>query len=64
MESYRRAQELDRSLENLVATRDPIAKSLIYLGKYTRGAGVARTDGIVRRRLGRTPDEKEWSTVE
>ena len=60
MESYRRAQELDRSLENLVATQDQITKSLIYLGQYREAlASHERMESFLAR-LGRTPDEKEW----
>jgi tetratricopeptide (TPR) repeat protein len=60
MESYRRAQELDRSLEHLVATQDQITKSLIYLGNYREAmASHDRMESFVAR-LGRTPDEKEW----
>lgn len=60
MESYRRAQELDRSLENMVATQDQITKSLIYLGKYREAlASHERMESFVAR-LGRMPDEKEW----
>jgi tetratricopeptide (TPR) repeat protein len=60
MASYRRAQELDGSLENLVATEDQITKSLIYLGRYREAlASHERMETFVAR-LGRTPDEKEW----
>ncbi len=60
MDSYRRAQELDRSLENLVATQDQITKSLIYLGRYREAlASHERMESFVAR-LGRAPDAKEW----
>ena len=60
MDSYRRAQELDRSLDNLVGTQDQITKSLIYLGKYREAlASHERMESFVAR-LGRAPDEKEW----
>ena len=60
MASYRRAQELDASLENLVSTQDQITKSLIYLGRYAEAlASHDRMEGFLAR-LGSTPDEKEW----
>ena len=60
MASYRRAQELDPSLENLVSTQDQITKSLIYLGQYRDAlASHERMEGFLDA-LARSPDEKEW----
>jgi len=60
MASYRRAQQLDGSLENLVATQDQITKSLIYIGKYREALSSHEQMEAFLKRLGRTPDEKEW----
>ncbi len=60
MARYRRAQELDGSLENLVSTQDQITKSLIYLGDF---AGALASHELMEShlaRMGRAPDEKEW----
>jgi tetratricopeptide (TPR) repeat protein len=60
IENYRRSQELDRSLENLVSSQDQITKSLIYLGRYREAlASHERMESFVTR-LGATLDEKEW----
>jgi tetratricopeptide (TPR) repeat protein/TolB-like protein len=60
IENYRRAQELDRSLQNLVSSQDQITKSLIYLGRYREAlASHERMESFVTR-LGAPLDEKEW----
>ena len=60
LQSYRRSQELDRSLENLVASQDQITKSLIYLGKYQEALTLHEGMESYLARLGAKPDEKEW----
>jgi hypothetical protein len=61
--SYRRAQELDGSLENLVATQDQITKSLIYLGRYREAlSSHERMESFVAR-LGRTRTKRNGSIV-
>jgi tetratricopeptide (TPR) repeat protein len=60
MENYRRAQALDRSLENLVSAQDQITKSLIYLGRYQDAmSSHVRMESFMNR-AGSAPDEKEW----
>ena len=59
MESYRKSQELNRSLDHLVSSQDQITKSLIYLGDY--GAALIshrRTEGYLQE-LGRPANEKQ-----
>jgi hypothetical protein len=59
MESYRRSQELNRSLDHLVSSQDQITKSLIYLGDY--GAALnshGRMEGHLQE-LGRPANEKQ-----
>jgi tetratricopeptide (TPR) repeat protein len=56
--AYRRAQELDPTLDGRVAAEDQIAKSLIYLGDYEAAlAAHVRLSGWLGE-SGRSPDEK------
>jgi tetratricopeptide (TPR) repeat protein len=60
IESYKRSQQLDRSLDNLVSSQDQITKSLIYLGDYSAAMASHLEMESFLTRLGKTPDEKEW----
>jgi tetratricopeptide (TPR) repeat protein len=60
IESYGRCLALDQSLENHVASQDQITKSLIYLGRYHEALASHDQMEFFVKRLGRTPDEKEW----
>ena len=59
MASYRRGQELDSSLNNLVSTQDQITKSLIYLGDYDAALGSHERMMSFLEELGRPPNEKQ-----
>ena len=58
--SYRRGQEFDASLDNLVSTQDQITKSLIYLGEYVPALESHRRMRSLLETAGRSPDEKQW----
>lgn len=60
IESYRRSQELDGSLEHLVSSQDQITKSLIYLGDYEGALASHRRVEEYLDRLGRSPNEKQF----
>ena len=59
MASYRRGQELDSSLDNLVSTQDQITKSLIYLGDYDAALESHERMMSFLEESGRSPDEKQ-----
>ena len=60
MASYRRGQELDSTLDNLVSTQDQITKSLIYLGDYDAALRSHAQVKSFLEELGRSPNEKQW----
>jgi tetratricopeptide (TPR) repeat protein len=57
--AYRRAQELDGSLANLVSTTDQITKSLIYQGNYARALASHHDMLTILDRMHREPNEKQ-----
>ncbi len=59
MASYRRGQELDSSLSNLVSTQDQITKSLIYLGDYDAALASHHRMVSFLEDLGRPANEKQ-----
>ena len=59
MDSYRRGQQLDSSLDNLVSTQSQITKSLIYLGDYDAALASHQRMMSFLEELGRWPDEKQ-----
>ena len=60
MTSYRRGQQLDSSLGNMVSTQDQITKNLIYLGKYDAALESHKQMISFLEELGQTPNEKQW----
>ena len=59
MVSYRRSQELDRSIDNLVSAQDQITKSLIYLGDYSGALASHQKMLGYLEQSGRGVDEKQ-----
>jgi tetratricopeptide (TPR) repeat protein/TolB-like protein len=57
--AYRRAQELDGSLTNLVSTQDQITKSFIYRGDYEKALASHRKMLKTLERMRRGPNEKQ-----
>ena len=57
--AYRRTQELDGSLANLVSTQDQITKSFIYQGDYARALVSHQEMLAVLERMHREPIEKQ-----
>ena len=60
MASYRRGQELDSTLDNLISTQDQITKSLIYLGDYDAALRSHAQVKSFLEEVGRSPNEKQW----